>query len=30
MIIFALTLAVFSLLALTLTGSIAEGTHRRH
>jgi hypothetical protein len=29
MIIFVLTLAIFSLLALSLTGSIASGTHRR-
>jgi len=30
MIIFALTLAVLSLFAVTLTGSIASGTRRRH
>jgi hypothetical protein len=30
MIIFALTFAITSLLALSLTGSIASGTHRRH
>jgi hypothetical protein len=29
MIIFALTLAILSLLAITLTSSIAAGTHRR-
>jgi hypothetical protein len=29
MIIFVLTVSVLSLLALTLTGSIASGTHRR-
>jgi hypothetical protein len=29
MIIFALTLAILSLLAIALTGSIVAGTHRR-
>jgi hypothetical protein len=29
MIIFVLTVAIVSLLAMTLTGSIASGTHRR-
>ncbi len=29
MIIFVLTVAILSLLAMTLTGSIASGTHRR-
>jgi hypothetical protein len=29
MIVFALTLAILSLLAVTLTGSIGSGTHRR-